>query len=49
MLSSFYLSETEVTQDDWEKVMGSNLSVTKGVDLPNTSDYMTKLLTISQN
>lgn len=49
-ISSFYLSETEVTQDDWEKVMGSNPSVVKGGDLPVTNvnydevlEFLTKL------
>jgi formylglycine-generating enzyme required for sulfatase activity len=49
-LNSFYLSETEVTQDDWEKVMGSNPSVVKGGDLPVTNvnydeviEFITKL------
>lgn len=49
-ISSFYMSETEVTQDDWEKVMGSNPSVVKGGDLPVTNvnydeviEFITKL------
>lgn len=33
-LSSFFMGETEVTQELWEAVMGSNLSDFKGVDRP---------------
>ncbi|MBR1712359.1 MAG: SUMF1/EgtB/PvdO family nonheme iron enzyme [Alloprevotella sp.] len=33
-LSSYYIGETEVTQELWEVVMGWNLSETKGLGLP---------------
>ena len=33
-LSSFYIGETEVTQELWQAVMGSNPSKLKGVQLP---------------
>lgn len=33
-LNSFYIAETEVTQELWEMVMGNNPSYTKGSQLP---------------
>ena len=49
-LSSYYIGETEVTQDLWEAVMGSNPSVYKGSNLPveqvswnDCQEFITKL------
>lgn len=36
-LSGYYIGQTEVTQELWEAVMGSNPSVTKGAKLPVTN------------
>lgn len=36
-LNTFYMSKTEVTQDEWERVMGTNPSAVKGGDLPVTN------------
>ncbi len=49
-VSSLYMSSTEVTQDQWQAVMGTNPSIFKGDDLPvesvswdDVQEFLTKL------